>query len=523
MKKRIFVSWIGHTDLTLMKNSSKADVAGLVTTRIPEWILRSETAPINAALDKENWDEVHLLSNYGAELDTAYKNWVKHAVTIHAFDVPDPYDFNRVFEVTVAALEKIASQKAKADIEIFVNLSSGTHAMVATLLLLGTTRYDAKCLVSHHGQVNLVKLPFELDLIVREQFEKPDLAWARATMGTIPAEKNFNAIIGDCAQIRKAVILASRVAIRNVNVLLLGESGVGKELFAEAIHKASGRKGKFVAINCAAIPSELFESELFGAIKGAGTGVAARDGYFKEADGGTLFLDEVGELMPQHQSKLLRAIQSTDATGSPTKLKLQTVGTSGKQYEVDVRIVAATNRNLLSSSTQYGFRNDLYYRLATFPILIPPLRERGSDVVAIAKHLLNRINDQFSTTEPGFLRKQLADAARRRLRSYHWPGNVRELNAVITRAVIMATGERLEYTDIDQAIAEMAADDSANPFSRIRGPSFELDSRLDLMQKAFIEDAMDEVDGNQSKAAELLGVNYQTLNKRVHKLKIKAI
>jgi transcriptional regulator with PAS, ATPase and Fis domain len=273
------------------------------------------------------------------------------------------------------------------------------------MLLLGSTRYRATlCQTLEGKKMSTTALPFELDLIVRKRIDEADLAWARAALGTLPNEKNFKAIIGDCDGIRKAVTLASRVAIRNVNVLLLGESGVGKELFAEAIHKESGRKGKFIAINCAAIPSELFEPELFGTIKGSGTGIAARDGYFKEADEGSLFLDEVGELLPQHQSKLLRAIQSADPTQSPTKLKLQTVGTSGKHYEVDVRIIAATNRNLLKL-TQSSFRNDLYYRLATFPILIPPLRERGSDIVSLAKHLLTRINEQFSTTEPGYTAK----------------------------------------------------------------------------------------------------------------------
>jgi len=521
MKKRIFVSWLGRDDIAELGRERRGEDEVLVKAETG-WKDLVANSRIKEALKDQEFDTIHLFSTFGEQMNLIFKEWLGKPVIIHSEKI-NAFDFAEVFTATDKLLSKIVRLHPPDKSDLHIHLSSGTSTMIAVMLLLGSTRYRATLCQTVDGKMSTTALPFELDLIVREQFEKPDLAWTRVTMGTTPEEKNFKAIIGDCLQIRKAVVLASRVAIRNVNVLLLGESGVGKELFAEAIHKASGRKGKFIAINCAAIPSELFESELFGTIKGAGTGVAARDGYFKEADSGTLFLDEVGELLPQHQSKLLRAIQSADTSQSPTKLKVQTVGASGKQYEVDVRIIAASNRNLLFSITQSSFRNDLYYRLATFPILIPPLRERGSDVISLAKHLLNRINEQFSTTEPGFMPKSLSDAAHRRLRGYHWPGNVRELNAVLTRAVVMATGTRLEHVDVDQAIAEMASDDLGTPFSRTREPGFGLDARLDMMQKAFIEDALGEVGGNQSKAAYLLGINYQTLNKRIHRLKIRAV
>lgn len=519
MKEQVFVSWLGRDDLAELGRERRGEDEALVNAETG-WKELVANSRIKEALKDQEFATVHLFSTFGDLMNRVFEEWLGKPVVFHTVKI----DANNVAEV-FAATDKLLGETVKLHppdkSDLHLHLSSGTSTMIAVMLLLGSTRYRATLCQTVDGKMSATTLPFELDLIIREQFEKPDQAWVQATLGTTPAEKNFKAIIGDCTQIRKAVVLASRVAIRNVNVLLLGESGVGKELFAEAIHKASTRKGKFIAINCAAIPSELFESELFGTIKGAGTGVAARGGYFKEADGGTLFLDEVGELPPPHQSKLLRAIQSADGSPSPTKLRLQTVGTSGRQYEVDVRIIAATNRNLLLGLTQSSFRNDLYYRLATFPILIPPLRERGADVILIAKHLLNRINEQFLSTEPGFISKSLSEVALRRLRNYHWPGNVRELNAVLTRAVIMATGSRLEHIDIEQAIAEMSSGEPRSPFSRTREPGFRLDDRLDLMQKAFIEDALAEVSGNQSKAAELLGVNYQTLNKRVHRLKIK--
>ena len=519
MKARVLVSWLGRDDIAELGRERGGEDEALARAETG-WKDLVANSRIKDALKDQEFDTVHLFSNFSPQMNCIFEEWLGKPVTIQSVKV-DAFDFGEVFTATDKLLSQIVDLHPPETSDLHIHLSSGTSTMIAVMLLLGSTRYQATLCQTVDGKMSTTALPFKLDLIVREQFEKPDLAWERAMMGTTPGERSFKAIIGDCVELRQPLFKASRVAVRNINVLLLGESGVGKELFAAAIHKASGRKGNCVEVNCGAIPSELFEAELFGTIEGSGSGVAARDGYFKAADGGTLFLDEVGELLPQHQSKLLRALQSSEDAQSPTKRKLQTVGASGKQYEVDVRIIAATNRDLLATSTQSSFRNDLYYRLSTFFIRIPPLREHLSDVPAIAKHLLTRINEQCSATDPGFTPKSLSDAAYRRLSNYHWPGNVRELRAVLDRAVTMATGTRLEVNDIDQVIVETPSADVGTPFSRTRGPGFALDARLDLIQKVFIEDALAEVEWNQRKAADLLGINYQTLNKRVHSLKIK--
>jgi transcriptional regulator with PAS, ATPase and Fis domain len=504
--------------VTLAASERGGKFAEQVTTRIGEWEKRD--SPIKAILDKDTFDFIHLLSHYGTEIDQGYGQWMGRPVKFHEYEAPNPEDYGRIFQITDEVLSHIAKEHGKEIMDLHINLSSGTHAMVATLLLLGNTNYRATFYTTYKSKASIVTLPFDVELFIHEQFEKPDQTWARTAFRSVDKEQNFSSIVGESDGISKAMSLARRAASRNVNILLLGESGVGKELFAKAIHKSSGRKGKFIPFNCAAIPTELLEAELFGAVKGAATGVVAREGYFKEADGGTLFLDEVGELAPQHQAKLLRVFSSADMTQSPTLLKIEKVGAPGNPSEVDVRIIAATNRDLLSDKRPDHFRSDLYYRLSTFPILIPPLRERGNDIKIIAQKLIERINQQFSKSEPGFEPRKLSAAATRRLKQNSWPGNVRELNAVLTRAVIMSKDLELGRQDIEEVIAEVISDEKHDVFSRVREPGFKLEDRLRQIEKAFIEDVLQDTDGNQRKAAEILGVHAATLNKKIHSLEI---
>src|ERR687893_2461331 len=255
----------------------------------------------------------------------------------------------------------------------------------------------------------------------------------------------FPRIIGESEAIKRAVGETQRVAATDTTVLLLGESGTGKELFARAVHHLSPRRDRaFVAINCAAIPETLIESELFGHERGAFTGATdRRPGKFELAGGGTIFLDEIGELPLAVQGKLLRAIEEkvVDRIGGRAPVP------------VDVRIVAATNRDLQSASEAGEFRRDLYFRLAVFPVRVPPLRERGEDVLLLARHFAAQLGRELRKREA-----TLTDESVAALRAHAWPGNVRELENAIERACILADSASLTPADLGLASGSRGAD-----------------------------------------------------------------
>ena len=256
-------------------------------------------------------------------------------------------------------------------------------------------------------------------------------------------------IVGESAGIRRIYELIGKVAPSDANVLIQGESGTGKELVAQAIHYSSDRAGRpFVPINCGAIPAELLESELFGHAKGAFTGaVAATEGLIREADGGTLFLDEISELAPQLQVKLLRAIQEK---------QVRPLG-SARLFDTDVRILAASNRDLASATRQGEFRADLFYRLNVINIHVPPLRERGADIELLATHFIAAHSRRLGKHISG-----ISGEVKDLLVAYHWPGNVRELENLVERAIILADGELLGAQDF----GDLAGADTARPASQ---------------------------------------------------------
>jgi transcriptional regulator with GAF, ATPase, and Fis domain len=285
-------------------------------------------------------------------------------------------------------------------------------------------------------------------------------------------------------------------------VLLEGESGTGKELFARAVHAVSPRAdGPFVAINCAAIPETLLETELFGHEKGAFTGAAARKpGRFELAHRGTLFLDEIGDLPLPLQAKILRAIEEK---------RFERVGGT-QSLHVDVRVVAATNRNLKARVAERQFREDLYFRLSVFPIQIPPLRERTDDVMILARHFIDRfcrdLNKKPLTLSPGTLEE---------LRAYAWPGNVRELQNCIERAVILCDGDAIQSRHLNLSFRQPTqAPPSSGPWEQIdlSGTLADVLRRVTMeAERRKIEQAIKEAAGNKAKAADLLQINIKTL------------
>jgi len=288
--------------------------------------------------------------------------------------------------------------------------------------------------------------------------------------------------------------ILERAAEYKATVLLTGESGTGKEVLARAIHAQSGRRNQaFVAVNCAAIPEALLESELFGHARGAFTGAdRARRGLFVEADGGTLFLDEIGELPPPLQAKLLRVLQEEE---------VMPVGES-KPRHIDVRVIAATSRDLDRDVASGRFREDLFYRLDVFRVRVPPLRERRDDVPLLVDHFITHFRETLGKPV-----RTIADDALDRLVDHHWPGNVRELENVIERAMILADSDRITVADLPDGITA--------PRKRPSGPAPSGDFSMRRARKRFetelIRRALDATGGNRTRAARLLEISHRAL------------
>jgi two-component system, NtrC family, response regulator len=302
----------------------------------------------------------------------------------------------------------------------------------------------------------------------------------------------FDRIVGTSPAITSAIKLAQRVATTDTTVLILGETGTGKEVFAEAIHQASPRNTKpFVAINCSAFGKELLESELFGHKAGSFTGaVKDKKGLFEEANGGTIFLDEIGELDHDLQAKLLRVLESQ---------QFIKIGDT-KTTQVSVRILAATNRNLQDEVANDHFRSDLFYRLSVFQVTLPALRDRKKDIPLIAKmfiqHFATKINTQITGATPDFLNK---------LEAYNWPGNVRELKNIIERAVILCDG-----TELDDSLLPYEFDAvSAKPSGNLS--AFDLSS----VEKLHIQRVLNHAAGNRAETARLLNIGVATLYRKL--------
>ena len=325
----------------------------------------------------------------------------------------------------------------------------------------------------------------------------------------IPYEKpyGFQYITGQSPAIRKAIEIASRAAIHNISILLCGESGTGKELFAHAIHQASPRRHKaFEAINCAALPPNLLESELFGYRKGAFTG-ASKDhaGAFERVDGGTLFLDEIGECSLELQVKLLRALQPLSDESFSVR-EYYPVGAE-KAERSDIRLICATNRNLLAEIQKGCFRADLYYRIATISIQLPPLRERNEDILLLAESLKERAVRQIQKENPEFKNKYFSESTKKFIQSRDWPGNVRQLQHAVLQGIILCKNNQIDPDDLGVA----ADSQNLSPFEeKTLGETFSLDREVQRLQKFYLEKALSLAGGNKSKAARLLGLaSYQ--------------
>jgi len=374
---------------------------------------------------------------------------------------------------------------------------------VEVIMMTAYGRFDHAVEATKSGCYQFVGKPFQLDqikMVVRGALENTSLrkeveVLRRGSRGRFPTDR----IVGESRGFREVLDTVEKVARSRTTVLLTGETGTGKEVVARALHRDSDvASGPFVAVNCSAVPENLLESELFGYEKGAFTDAKSRKkGMFELADRGTLFLDEIGDMAAGIQSKLLRVLE----TGTFKRL-----GGTG-DIAADVRVVAATNKDLKKEVAEGRFREDLYYRLAVIPIAIPPLRERTEAILPLATFFLDHLNKEMGRSVTGF-----TGEAERALLSYRWPGNVRELRNVVERAVLLSPGPVIEASGLPR---EVLAAEGAPPPPVAATPAEGAVWTLADAERYAIQLALKRFEGNKTRAAEALGVSRQTLRAKV--------
>ncbi len=523
MKNRTLVAWIGATDLASMGSDAGGQVKAQVEKAINRKIRDADDGgPIRSLLQTESFDSIHLLNTYPKNLETKFANWLGSKVVFHRpTKLESPTDYASIYTTIDEFLKGLYSAKTNPPTELCIHLSPGTPAMAAVWVLIGKSKYKPTFFQSYQGNNSVTEIPFDLDLHIREVITDADAAYEHLRAMSPGELDGFSDMIGDSKAMREASGRAHRAAIRDVSVLLLGESGTGKSKIAQSIHDASPRKSQpFKSINCAAIPDQLLESELFGHVKGAFTGADKdKQGLFELANKGTIFLDEIGECNLALQAKLLSVLQPMIELG-PCVRKFRCVG-GGKEITVDVRVIAATNQNLIEQVEQNRFRLDLYYRLAAITIKLPPLRERGKDVVDLAKHFLGQINADFGKQDATYEPKKFSADATSFIRSHDWPGNARQLYNAILQAVVMTGQVSLNRLDISAGVEEAPQRTTASSLDLPLGNGFNLTEHLDTIRRHYLQRGMEEAHGKKKAAAELLGFdNWQTMDKQLEKFEI---
>jgi DNA-binding NtrC family response regulator len=381
------------------------------------------------------------------------------------------------------------------------------NAQVPVILMTAFGSVETAVEAMKAGATDFLTKPFSLDHLMQEVSKALEVRALRDENRQLKEELGrryeFDNIIGRSAPMQEIFATIERVAPSRATVLLAGESGVGKDLIARAIHFRSPRRDRpLVKINCSAIPENLMESELFGYEKGAFTGAqVSKPGKFEQADTGTVFLDEIGDVPAAIQVKLLRILQERE---------FERLGSNVTRH-IDVRVIAATNSDLRAALEQGTFREDLYYRLNVVPLNIPPLRERRQDIPFLANHFIHKL-----APEAGCQVESISDAAMEKLIAYHWPGNVRELENVIERSLVMATGKQLDAGDIKLEAAP-------RPRAQNGGAHFVPEGlTLDQYEQEIIREALKRADGNKSQAARMLGLTRNALRYRLTQMGLEA-
>lgn len=495
MEERWLISWIGRTDINAMGDGAPF-------------------GPIASALDGTHaYTRIWLLNNMDPSSGDRYRDWLAArapcSVEMRQVALSSPTQYGEIYEQVSAFLSGLGLPGRS--IELTFHLSPGTPAMIAIWIILAKTRFPAR-LIQTSLERGLETADFLFDLasdFLPEYLRRSEERIGRL-QAPVPAAPEFAAIIHTSPQMRRQVALAQRMAAFEVPMLVLGQTGTGKELFAKAIHAASRRRdGPFIAVNCGAISRELANSELFGHKKGAFTGAERNhEGYFEAARRGTLFLDEVGDLAPDSQVRLLRVLQEKELTP---------VGDTRK-VAVDVRIIAATHKDLVAEVAAGRFRQDLFQRLAVGVLHIPPLNARSDDIGLLINHFLEQINCDGAGM-PEVQAKSLAPEARALLVRHPWPGNIRELYSTLFRAAVWSVGPVIEASDIAEAFLPLATPQSDQMLDRPLGNGFSLPGLVDEMERHYFALALAQSPDNRTHACDLLGYgSYQKMNRRMKTL-----
>ncbi len=389
----------------------------------------------------------------------------------------------------------------------FLNLIRRQNSVVPVVMMTAFGSVETAVEAMKAGATDFLLKPFSLEHLMQVVHKALEMRALRDENRQLKAELGrryeFDNIIGRSPAMQEIFAAIERVAPSRATVLLTGESGVGKDLIARAIHFHSPRRDRpLVKINCTAIPENLMESELFGYEKGAFTGAqSAKPGKFEQADTGTVFLDEIGDVPAAIQVKLLRVLQERE---------FERLGSNTTRH-IDVRLIAATNQDLRAALEQGTFREDLYYRLNVVPLNIPPLRERKQDIPFLANHFIGKL-----APETGTRVDSITDAGMEKLIGYHWPGNVRELENVIERGLVMATSAQLDAGDIK-------LESAPRPRAQNDGPAFlPPGMSLDDYEQELIREALRRADGNKSQAARLLGLTRNALRYRLTQMGLES-
>lgn len=499
--QKILFCWVGVTDLRASEDEAKVGLG-----------------PIAQALVSNDYDEAVLLDDFNDFRVDKYLVWLKNKtktkLTIHGVSLSGPTDFGEIYQAASSVVSSRLSNKAK--VELTFHLSPGTSAMAAVWIILAKSKFAAELIESSiKSGVVKTKIPFEIAAdFIPELLKDSDEELKGLASGVTERAQEFDDILHRSAIMKEAILKARIVAPRSIPVLIEGESGTGKELFAKAIHSSSPRKKRpLITLNCGAIPPELIESELFGHEKGSFTGAdKVRKGCFEEADGGTLFLDEIGELPKLAQVKLLRALQEGEVVR---------IG-GNRSINVNVRVIAATNRNLIEEVAAGNFREDLFFRLAVAVLRLPPLRERSGDIGLLVDNFIRGLNEK-NAVEADWKGKKISAGARKVMLNHAWPGNVRELHNTLTRAILWSSGAVITENDMTKSLLILPAGKESD---RILGRS--LDAGIDLntiikeVATHYLQRALEKADNSKKQASELLGFkNYQTLSNWMKKYDVE--
>jgi transcriptional regulator with PAS, ATPase and Fis domain len=503
--KNILVAWIGGKDI----------LNGL----------KDKTGPILSTLQAQSEDEpyhhVYLLYNYSEkDLDAQkYIVWLKDKTNadIKNTYVPlaSPQDLGEIYLAADKLLSTIRTEHP--NVSVTLQITPGTPAMQAVWILLGKTKYpNVEFLQTSAEQgVHKANIPFAIsaEFLPSSGVKQTANQLNNLAQANVPTHAAFDDIITSNNHMKTLKQRASVLAQHDVPVLINGDSGTGKELFATAIHNASSRSDKpLQVVNCGAIPAELIDSILFGHKKGAFTGaVTDQQGVFEAAHGGTLFLDEFGELPLAAQVRLLRVLQ--DGT-------LRRVG-ERTDIKVDVRIICATNKDLMGMIADGQFREDLFYRIAVGVIHLPPIKDREGDITLLAKTLLKQIQEQLGLTDINAKDKKLSPNAKNIILSHGWPGNVRELYSTLLRACLWSQGKSISEQDLKDAMFTLQ-DKGSDILAHDLSETLDLQGLLDKVEEHYVRLAWDKSSGKKKKAAELLGINsYQNYSNKLEKYKVK--